>query len=271
MPFSGLPKSLAGAVQRPILTIPRTSLRAAFLSHPSPTPAASLHSTSFTKALRTPPMTSSPLQRRARLGPNHQSTPISAARSIFIQTEPTPNEDALKFLPNQNVIPEDFPTKFLEYLSPRSTLQPPYPSPLASKLINVDGVSAVSFGPDFITIEKQVGTNWAHIKPEVFSLITEAVTQGAPLVNTAESARGGAGAESSGEQELDSLAYNEEDDEVVSMIKELLDTRIRPAIQEDGGDIEFRGFEDGTVFLKLRGACRTCDSSTATLKTGIEG
>ena len=110
--------------------------------------------------------------------------------------------------------------------------------------------------------------NWAHIKPEVFSLITEAVTSGAQIVNITQVKDGEQGQEGG---EEDSLSYNENDSEVVGMIKELLETRIRPAIQEDGGDIEFRGFEGGQVLLKLRGACRTCDSSTVTLKNGIEG
>lgn len=114
---------------------------------------------------------------------------------------------------------------------------------------------------------KASDANWAHIKPEVFSLITQAVTAGETIVTTVERAPGEY-AQEGGEQE--SLSYNEDDEEVVSMIKELLETRIRPAIQEDGGDIEFRGFTDGTVMLKLRGACRTCDSSTVTLKNGIE-
>lgn len=109
--------------------------------------------------------------------------------------------------------------------------------------------------------------NWAHIKPEVFSLITQAVTAGETIVSVVENAHAESGQEGG---EEDSLAYNEDDDEVVGMIKELLETRIRPAIQEDGGDIELRGFEDGIVMLKLRGACRTCDSSTVTLKNGIE-
>lgn len=108
---------------------------------------------------------------------------------------------------------------------------------------------------------------WAHVKPEVFSLITEVITSGQPIVNTVENKTGESGQEMS---EVDSLAYDENDSEVVGMIKELLETRIRPAIQEDGGDIEFRGFHDGKVLLKLRGACRTCDSSTVTLKNGIE-
>ena len=98
-------------------------------------------------------------------------------------------------------------------------------------------------------------------------MITEAVTSGQPIVSTVEGKTGEAGQDGT---EEDSLAYNENDSEVVSMIKELLETRIRPAIQEDGGDIEFRGFIDGQVLLKLRGACRTCDSSTVTLKNGIE-
>lgn len=115
---------------------------------------------------------------------------------------------------------------------------------------------------------KQSDVNWAHVKPEVFSLITEVVTSGEQVVNTVERTSGAADAQEGGNE--DTLAYNEEDDEVVGMIKELLETRIRPAIQEDGGDIEFRGFENGIVLLKLRGACRTCDSSTVTLKNGIE-
>jgi Fe-S cluster biogenesis protein NfuA len=134
--------------------------------------------------------------------------------------------------------------------------------------MNIDGITAVFYGADFITVTKAADVNWAHIKPEVFSLITEAVTSGTQIVNITENKDGEQGQEGG---EEDSLSYNENDSEVVGMIKELLETRIRPAIQEDGGDIEFRGFEGGQVLLKLRGACRTCDSSTVTLKNGIEG
>lgn len=130
----------------------------------------------------------------------------------------------------------------------------------------MDGVTSVFYGTDYITITKDSSAQWAHVKPEVFSLITEVITSGQPLVKTVEGKAG----ESQEGMEQDSLAFNESDSETVSMIKELLETRIRPAIQEDGGDIEFRGFQDGTVFLKLRGACRTCDSSTVTLRNGIE-
>lgn len=189
-------------------------------------------------------------------------------RTIFIQVEPTPNPDALKFLPNQRILPENINTPFIEYLNPRSTISPPYPSPLAAQLMNVDGVKAIFFGADFITVTKEEDANWAHVKPEIFALTTEAITGGQSIVNVPEKKEG---AEAGAEAEADSLAYDENDDEVVGMIKELLETRIRPAIQEDGGDIEFRGFEDGNVLLKLRGACRTCDSSTVTLKNGIEG
>lgn len=191
-------------------------------------------------------------------------------RTIFIQTEGTPNPDAIKFLPNHRVLPENLPTPFIEYLNPRSTIAPPYSSPLAAQLMNIDGVKSVFYGADFITVTKDADANWAHIRPEVFALITEAVTSGQKIVNVAEK-KDGEGAEGASGEERDSLAYDENDSEVVGMIKELLETRIRPAIQEDGGDIEFRGFEDGDVKLKLRGACRTCDSSTVTLKNGIEG
>ena len=174
----------------------------------------------------------------------------------------------MKFIPNYRVLPEGFPTTFIEYLSPRSTVAPPHPSPLAANLLNCDGVSSVFYGVDFITVTKASDANWAHIKPEVFSLITQSVTSGEQIVNTVEKTAGEQDAQEGGNEET--LTYSEEDEEVVSMIKELLETRIRPAIQEDGGDIEFRGFTDGIVMLKLRGACRTCDSSTVTLKNGIE-
>ncbi|PYH96343.1 hypothetical protein BO71DRAFT_375363 [Aspergillus ellipticus CBS 707.79] len=227
------------------------------------------------RSARLPAITASEARRRPTVKP-HQHSLVQARvngpspaskRTIFIQTENTPNPDALKFIPNHRVLPEGFPSTFLEYLSPRSTLAPPHPSPLAASLINVEGVTSVFYGPDFITVTKATDSNWAHIKPEVFSLITEAVTSGEPIVNVVAKA-GGDNAQEGGESE--SLSFVEEEDEVIGMIKELLDTRIRPAIQEDGGDIEFRGFENGIVLLKLRGACRTCDSSTVTLRNGIE-
>ncbi|KAI1210651.1 HIRA-interacting protein 5 [Annulohypoxylon truncatum] len=206
---------------------------------------------------------------RPALRPSSRLPPIAplGARSIFIQTATTPNPDALKFLPNHPVLPPGFPTTFVEYMNPRSTIAPPYPSPLAAQLMNIDGVTSVFYGQDFITVTKSPDANWIHIKPEVFSLITEAITAGHEIINVSKKE----GEEQGQEASEDTLSYNENDSEVVGMIKELLETRIRPAIQDDGGDIEFRGFEDGYVRLKLRGACRTCDSSTVTLKNGIEG
>ncbi|OOF97234.1 hypothetical protein ASPCADRAFT_206056 [Aspergillus carbonarius ITEM 5010] len=227
------------------------------------------------RSARLPAITASEARRRPTWKAHQHSTvqarvngpSPSSKRTIFIQTENTPNPDALKFIPNHRVLPEGFPSTFLEYLSPRSTLAAPHPSPLAASLLNVDGVTSVFYGPDFITVTKATDSNWAHIKPEVFSLITQAVTSGEAIVNTIAKTGAEHGQEGG---ESESLSYDEEEDEVIGMIKELLDTRIRPAIQEDGGDIEFRGFENGIVLLKLRGACRTCDSSTVTLRNGIE-
>ncbi|KAF9738040.1 hypothetical protein PMIN06_012538 [Paraphaeosphaeria minitans] len=220
---------------------------------------------------RATPITSSPLRQRPRVQQWSPSASLAGTRqekrTMFIQTESTPNPDALKFNPNQRVLPDTISSGSLEYLSPRSTLAPPHPSPLAAQLLNIDGVTSVFFGVDYITVTKDSATPWAHVKPEAFAIINEYMVSGQPTVNTVEDRAGEAG---QGGTETDSLAYSEDDDEVVGMIKELLETRIRPAIQEDGGDIEFRGFTDGQVLLKLRGACRTCDSSTVTLKNGIE-
>lgn len=180
---------------------------------------------------------------------------------MFIQTEQTPNEHALKFLPGKPVLPPEITSSFIEYANPLSTISPPHPSPLAANIMNVDGVARVFYGTDFITVTKQEDAQWPHIKPEVFSLINEAVSSGAPMITII------------GDQpaQVDSLSYDENDPEVVGMIKELLETRIRPAVQEDGGDIDFCGFEDGQVLIKLRGSCEGCASSAVTLKNGIEG
>ncbi|OLN95294.1 NifU-like protein [Colletotrichum chlorophyti] len=252
----------------------RTTLRALVRTskhiHPAPTQQSQLFA-SYRTAVSSGLLQQS--RRSIPRGTAQQQSPFrGGVRTIFIQTENTPNPDAIKFLPNHRILPENISTPFIEYLNPRSTIAPPYPSPLAAQLMNIDGVTSVFYGADFITVNKAADANWAHIRPEIFALITEAVTSGQPIVNVAEKKEGAAAADGQelGE-EVDSLAYDENDSEVVGMIKELLETRIRPAIQEDGGDIEFRGFTDeGMVLLKLRGACRTCDSSTVTLKNGIE-
>lgn len=170
---------------------------------------------------------------------------------MFIQTESTPNPATLKFLPGRTVLGEgaaDFPT--------RASAEK---SPLARRLFEIEGVAGVMFGPDFITVTK-AGLDWPQLKPMVLGAIMEHFTQGLPLIE-GEVVRGDAKEE-----------YDAADEEIVVQIKELLETRVRPAVAQDGGDITFRGFESksGTVFLNLRGACAGCPSSTATLKNGIE-
>lgn len=176
----------------------------------------------------------------------------TSVRNLFIQTASTPNEDALKFLPSHDVLGKG--TGTVEFLNGRDA----HSSPLARKLFGVDGVRGVMFGPDFITVEKDAEDKWPVLKPEIFSLLTEHFSSGAPVLME-------------GTEAHEDTQYNQDDSEAVSMIKELIDTRIRPAIQEDGGDIAYRGFtDDGIVLLKLQGACRSCDSSSVTLKNGIE-
>jgi Fe-S cluster biogenesis protein NfuA len=172
---------------------------------------------------------------------------------MFIQTESTPNDDSLKFIPGVNVMGEGT----AEFLDTRSSLS----SPLAIRLMGVEGVKAVFYGPDFVTVSKDSENPWAVIKPEVYSILMEFFSSGQSLFRSAEDK------EAAGPQDTKIL---DTDSETVAMIKELLETRVRPAIMEDGGDIEYRGFEDEIVKVKLKGSCRGCDSSTVTLKTGIE-
>lgn len=173
---------------------------------------------------------------------------------MFIQTESTPNDDSLKFIPGVPVMDDGT----AEFLDTRSALA----SPLALRLMGIDGVRAVFYGPDFVTVSKDSETSWAVIKPEVYSTLMEHFSSGQPLFRSEEERA------SAGPQDT---AILDSDSETVAMIKELLATRVRPAIMEDGGDIEYRGFtEEGIVKLKLKGSCRGCESSAVTLKTGIE-
>jgi len=145
-----------------------------------------------------------------------------------------------------------------EFLDTRSALA----SPLAIRLMGVQGVSTVFYGPDFISVTKDSESPWAIVKPEIYGNLMEHFSSGQPLFRSAEDR------EQAGPQDTRILHT---DSETVAMIKELLETRVRPAIMEDGGDIEYRGFDDdGLVKVKLKGSCRGCDSSTVTLKTGIE-
>jgi Fe-S cluster biogenesis protein NfuA len=167
---------------------------------------------------------------------------------MFIQTEETPNPATLKFLPGRAVV-EDGTADFTSSEAAESR------SPLAGRLFEVDGVSAVFFGRDFITITKSAEKEWHVMKPALLGAIMEHFTAGRPvMVEVAEAAADGA----------------EDDNEVVQQIKELLETRVRPAVAMDGGDIVYQGFEKGIVFLQMQGACSGCPSSTATLKMGIE-
>ncbi|KAJ8378075.1 hypothetical protein AAFF_G00248700 [Aldrovandia affinis] len=171
------------------------------------------------------------------------------ARTMFIQTQDTPNPNSLKFLPGRLVLE----VGTMDFAAPRDA----YCSPLARQLFRIDGVKSVFLGPDFITITKaDVNLEWKVIKPDVFAAIMDFFTSGLPVVNE--------------DAPHADTAPSEDDDEVVSMIKELLDTRIRPTVQEDGGDVIYRGFVDGVVKLQLQGSCTSCPSSIVTLKSGIQ-
>ncbi len=169
---------------------------------------------------------------------------------MFIQTEATPNPATLKFLPGREVMGEGT-------LEMRDSAQAAS-SPLAEKLFALDGVTGVFFGSDFVTVSKG-DIEWPHLRPAVLGAIMEHFMSGQPLL------REGVGPEAAGDE-----FFAPEDAETVSTIKELLETRIRPAVAGDGGDITFKGFRDGTVYLTMKGACSGCPSSTATLKHGIQ-
>ena len=170
---------------------------------------------------------------------------------MFIQTESTPNPATLKFLPGREVL-VDGTADFRDAESAAAA------SPLAGRLFSVPGVTGVFFGYDFITVTKD-GPEWQHLKPAILGAIMEHYVSGA------DTAGHGVVDEDSDEE-----FYDPADAETVSEIKELLDTRVRPAVANDGGDITFRGYKDGIVYLAMKGACSGCPSSTATLKNGIE-
>ncbi len=168
---------------------------------------------------------------------------------MFIQTESTPNPATLKFLPGQSVVQvgtADFPNA-----------ESAGSSPLAKRLFGVEGVSGVFFGPDFITVTKIDTIDWAHIKPAILGAIMEHYQSGEPVMDDESGTVGHA-------------EHDGPDSELVKQIKELLDTRVRPAVAQDGGDITFHGFDRGVVYLHMQGACAGCPSSTMTLKSGIE-
>jgi len=170
---------------------------------------------------------------------------------MFIQTEPTPNPAALKFLPGRTVLAHGT----LDMRDKDAAAQ----SPLAERLFAIPGVSGVFFGSDFIAVTKADG-EWQQLKPAILGAIMEHFVSGADLLHSAATADAG----DSGE------FFDAKDAETVATIKELIETRVRPAVENDGGDITFRGFKDGVVFLDMKGACSGCPSSTATLRHGIQ-
>lgn len=172
---------------------------------------------------------------------------------MFIQIESTPNPATLKFLPGKTVLEEGT----LDFRDPKGAEQ----SPLAQRLFAISGVTGVFFGQDFITVTADV-EDWSHIKPAILGGIMEHFVTGMPILIDSE----GETPDADSGQEF----FAEDDRAMVDTIKELLETRVRPAVAQDGGDITFRGFKEGVVYLNMRGACAGCPSSTATLKNGIE-
>ena len=171
---------------------------------------------------------------------------------MFIQTEATPNPATLKFLPGRAVLPGaplDFPN-----------LAAAERSPLATRLFAIDGVTGVFLGSDFVSVSKDEAAQWYQIKPAVLAEIMDHFTAGEPVLLAGDD----------GEAADDPADAATDEGGIAGQIRELLDTRVRPAVAMDGGDITFEGFEDGVVYLHLKGACSGCPSSTATLKSGIE-
>ncbi len=167
---------------------------------------------------------------------------------MFIQTESTPNPATLKFLPGQTVLDlgtADFPN-----------LDAAQKSPLAKRIFATGHATGVFFGTDFVTVTKIESADWQHIKPAILGAIMEHYQSGAPVME--------------GDAQDAHTAHDGPDGDIVKQIKELLDTRVRPAVAQDGGDITFHGFDRGIVYLHMKGACAGCPSSTLTLKMGIE-
>jgi Fe-S cluster biogenesis protein NfuA len=170
---------------------------------------------------------------------------------MFIQTEATPNPATLKFLPGRAVLE----TGTLDLRGADEAAQ----SPLAERLFGINGVSGVFFGSDFISVTKEDTGEWPQLKPMILGAIMEHFMSGAPLLN----------AGNAGQADTDEF-FDAGDAETVATIKELIETRVRPAVANDGGDITFKGFKDGVVYLNMKGACAGCPSSTATLRHGIQ-
>lgn len=173
---------------------------------------------------------------------------------MFIQTEATPNPSTLKFLPGKVVL-ENGTAEFLDETEARAA------SPLAARLFAIPGVKGVFLGYDFITVTKD-SADWQHMKPAILGNIMEHFMSGQPVVAS--------GALAGRDEPEEGEFFEAGNETIVATIKELLDTRVRPAVAQDGGDITFKGFRDGVVYLNMKGACSGCPSSTATLKHGVQ-
>ncbi|KAK4299272.1 hypothetical protein Pmani_028447 [Petrolisthes manimaculis] len=191
---------------------------------------------------------------RQLLIPHHPAiitSPDTNTRTMFIKVQETPNPNSLKFLPGVQVLESgtaDFPN-----------LSAAQKSPLAKLLFRIEGVRGVFLAAEFLTITKEdEEAEWRNIKPEAFAVIMDFFTSGLPVIQEGD------------RTDDDHAECGGEDEETVAMIKELLDTRIRPTVQEDGGDILFRGFNEGVVYLKMMGSCTNCPSSVVTLKSGVQ-
>lgn len=169
---------------------------------------------------------------------------------MFIQTEATPNPATLKFLPGRVVL--------MEGTQDFTSVAEAGASPLAEKLFQIPGVQAVFFGHDFITVTKD-DTDWQHMKPAILGAIMEQFMSGQPIMVADQIS-----------EDDDEEFFDADDEETVTVIKDLIETRVRPAVAQDGGDITFKGFKEGIVYLSMRGACAGCPSSTATLQHGIQ-
>jgi Fe-S cluster biogenesis protein NfuA len=177
---------------------------------------------------------------------------------MFIETEPTPNPATLKFLPGEEVMAAG--TR--EFTSPEEAAA----SPLAEALFDLGDVSGVLFGRDFVAVTIAQGADWSPLKPQVVAILLDHFVSRAPLFRGPDASGIGV----PGEDEDEAMASDPADAEVVAQIRDLIETRVRPAVANDGGDIIYRGFRDGVVYLRMQGACSGCPSSTATLKQGIE-
>src|SRR4051812_25192866 len=174
---------------------------------------------------------------------------------MFIQTEATPNPATLKFIPGRTVLD----TGTMEFANREAATR----SPLAERLFAVNGVTSVFYGSDFVTVTKD-DSDWQHLKPAILGVIMEHYMSGAPLLADGETGNG----EANNDEAVE--FFDEADAETVTLIKDLLETRVRPGVADDGGDITFRGFKDGVVYVNMKGSCSGCPSSTVTLRNGIQ-